>query len=162
VHRDGERHYPAFREPRAAAGRPLPDCVEEEFDAYLKCGRLEEGFLRLRCDECHAEKLVAFSCKKRRFCPSCGAGRMAETAALLADEVLLERPLRQWVLSLPHALRFLLATNTAALTQVPGVECRVISGDLLRRAGITRATGHTGAVTLVQRIGSALNLMKQP
>lgn len=42
-------------------------------------------------------KLVAFSCKKRGFCPSCGARRMAETAALLADEVLPERPLRQWV-----------------------------------------------------------------
>jgi len=37
---------------------------------------------------------------------------MAETAALLADEVLPDRPLRQWVLSLPHALRFLLATNS--------------------------------------------------
>ena len=32
---------------------------------------------------------------------------MVETAALLADEVLPERPLRQWVLSLPPALRFL-------------------------------------------------------
>ena len=41
---------------------------------------------------------------------------MAETAALLADEVLPDRPLRQWVLSLPHALRFLLATNSEALT----------------------------------------------
>jgi hypothetical protein len=39
-------------------------------------------------EQCHAEKLVAFSCKKRVFCPSCGARRMAETAALLADEVL--------------------------------------------------------------------------
>jgi hypothetical protein len=27
---------------------------------------------------------------------------MAETAALLANEVLPERPVRQWVLSLPH------------------------------------------------------------
>lgn len=27
-----------------------------------------------------------------------------------------ERPLRQWVLSLPYALRFLLATDPAALT----------------------------------------------
>jgi Transposase zinc-binding domain len=43
----------------------------------------------------HAEKLVAFSCKKRGFCPSCGGRRMAETAALLSDEVLPERPLRQ-------------------------------------------------------------------
>ena len=89
-----EQHYPVFRELRAEAGRPLPDYVEAEFDAYLKCGRLEEGFLRLRCEQCHAEKLVAFSCKKRGFCPSCGARRMAETAALLADEVLPERPLR--------------------------------------------------------------------
>ena len=51
-----EQHYPAFRQLRAEAGRPLPDYVEQEFEAYLKCGRLEEGFLRVRCDECHAEK----------------------------------------------------------------------------------------------------------
>jgi ribosomal protein S27E len=111
---------------RAEAGRPLPDYIEQEFDAYLKCGRLEEGFLRVRCETCHAEKLVAFSCKKRGFCPSCAARRMAETAALLA--------------------------------QVLGVVYRVISGDLLKRAGLTRTTGHTGAVTLIQRFGSALNL----
>jgi ribosomal protein S27E len=83
-----EQHYPAFRELPAAADRPLPDFVQQEFEAYLKCGRLEEGFLRVRCEQCHAEKLVAFSCKKRGFCPSCGGRRMAETAALLADEVL--------------------------------------------------------------------------
>ena len=79
--------------------------MQDEFDAYLKCGRLEEGFLRVRCEHCHAEKLVAFSRKKRGFCPSCGARRMAETAAPLADEVLPERPLRQWVLSLPRGSR---------------------------------------------------------
>jgi len=84
---------------RCESGRPLPEYVEQEFEAYLKCGRLEHGFLRVRCEECHAEKLVAFSCKRRGFCPSCGARRMAETAALLVDEVLPARPLRQWVLS---------------------------------------------------------------
>jgi len=35
---------------------------------------------------------------------------------------------------------------------------RTISGHLLRTADLTRATGHTGAVTLIQRFGSALNL----
>ena len=153
-----EQHYPVFRELRAEAGRPLPDYVEAEFDAYLKCGRLEEGFLRLRCEQCHAEKLVAFSCKKRGFCPSCGARRMAETAALLADEILPERPLRQWVLSLPMALRFLLATRPAVLSAVLGVVYRAISGHLLRGARLTRRDAHTGAVTLIQRFGSALNL----
>lgn len=47
----------------------------------LQCGRLEHGFLRLRCDTCHAEHLVAFSCKRRGFCPSCGARRMVDGAA---------------------------------------------------------------------------------
>lgn len=152
------QHFPAFRELREEAGRPLPDHVEEEFEAYLDCGRLEEGFLRLRCERCHAEKLVAFSCKKRGFCPSCGARRMAETAAMLADEVLPQQRLRQWVLSLPHPLRFLLATDPEALTWVLGVACRTISGYLIGKAGLTRATGDTGAVTFVQRFGSALNL----
>jgi ribosomal protein S27E len=115
IYRLVQQHYPAFRELRSEVGRPLPSYVQEEFEAYLKCGRLEEGFLRVRCEECHAEKLVAFSCKKRGFCPSCGGRRMAETAALLTDEVLPERPLRQWVLSLPHALRFLTAAVSAAV-----------------------------------------------
>ena len=83
---------------------------------------------------------------------------MAETAALLADEVLPERPLRQWVLSLPYALRFLLATDPDALTLVLGAVYRAISGFLLAKAGLTRATGNAGAVTLVQRFGSSLNL----
>ena len=150
-----EQHYPAFRELRAEAGRPLPDYVQEEFDAYLKCGRLEEGFLRVRCEHCHAEKLVAFSCKKRGFCPSCGARRMAETAALLADEVLPERPLRQWVLSLPYALRFLLAIDPAALTLVLGSVYRVLSGFLLAKAALTRASGNDakfGSVIPLQRL----------
>ena len=41
---------------------------------------------------------------------------MAETAALLAEEVLPERPFRQGLLSQPHALRFLLASDPDALT----------------------------------------------
>ena len=61
-----EQHYPEFRDLRAREGRPLPAYVQEEFEAYLKCGRLEEGFLRVRCEGCHAEKLVAFSCKCQR------------------------------------------------------------------------------------------------
>ena len=46
------------------AGRSLPDYIEDELDAYLKCGRLEEGLLRVRCEHCQLKKLVAFSCKE--------------------------------------------------------------------------------------------------
>jgi len=68
--------------------------VQAEFEAYLKCGRFEHGFLRVKCEQCRAEKLVAFSCKRRAICPSCGARRMVETAALLVEEVLPSRPMR--------------------------------------------------------------------
>lgn len=69
--------------------------------------------------------------------------------------------LRQWVLSLPYALRFLLATHPRALTQVLGIVYRTISAHVLRKARLTRATGATGATgaaTLIQRFGSARNL----
>ena len=153
-------YYPSFRDRRAAEDRPLPRYVEAEFEAYLKCGRLEAGFLRVRCESCHAEKLVAFSCKRRGFCPSCGGRRMAETAALLVDEVLPRVPICQWVLSLPFALRYLLATRPEVITQTLGIVYRAISGHLIRKAGLTRTTAATGAVTLIQRFGSALNVDK--
>ena len=81
------QHYPAFRTLMAEQGRPLPHYIQAEFEDFLRCGRLEHGFLRVRCEDCPHERLVAFSCKKRGFCPSCGARRMAESAALLLDEV---------------------------------------------------------------------------
>jgi hypothetical protein len=46
---------------------------------------------------------------------------MTDSAALLADDVLPKKPIRQWVLSLPFALRFLLATDPDALTRVLGI-----------------------------------------
>ena len=41
----------------------------------------------LRCGALGHDKLLAFSCKRRGFCLSCGARRMAKTAAQLADHV---------------------------------------------------------------------------
>ncbi len=153
-----ERYYPAFLAAVERDGRSLPTFVQQEFAAYLKCGRLEHGFLRVRCTQCHAERLVAFSCKRRGFCPSCAARRMVETAALLVDEVLPRQPLRQWVLSVPFPLRFLFATEPAALTAVLGIVYRAIAAHLIRKAGLTQASAQAGAVTLLQRFGGALNL----
>ena len=153
-----EQYYPAFVAHLAARERTLPAHVQREFADYLKCGRLEHGFLRVRCMDCHAERLVAFSCKRRGFCPSCGARRMAEGAALLVDEVLPREPMRQWVLSVPFALRYLFATDPAVMGQVLGIVTRAIASHLVKAAGYHHTTAQTGAVTLIQRFGSALNL----
>ena len=153
-----ERYYPAFSDYLAEAGKQLPAHVRQAFDGYLQCGRLEHGFLRLRCDTCHAEDLLAFSCKRCGFCPSCGARRMADGAAWLVDQVLPEWPIRQWVLSLPFPLRFLLATHPALIGRVLGIVYRAIAAHLIKQAGHTQQSARTEAVTLIQRFGSALNL----
>ena len=75
-----DRYYSEFRAYMAEQGRSLPLHVQKEFDEYLKCGRLEHGFLRLQCSTCYYEQLVTFSYKRRGFCPSCGSRRMAESA----------------------------------------------------------------------------------
>ena len=102
-----------FAQAEDAAGADLPQFVKDEFDAFLECGILAHGFLRLHCGEFGHDKLVAFSCKRRGFCPSCGARRMAQTAAHLVDHVIPHVPVRQWVLSLAIPLRLLLATAQA-------------------------------------------------
>jgi ribosomal protein S27E len=152
-----QEYWPEFQAELASHGKYLPAYVIKEFDEYLKCGRLEHGFLRVRCEACHDERLVAFSCKKRGFCSSCGARRMVDSAALLVDEILPHQPMRQWVLSVPFPLRFLLASQPAVMGKVLGIVYRAIATHLTRKAGYTKATARTGAVTLIQCFGGALN-----
>jgi hypothetical protein len=84
---------------------------------------------------------------------------MVESAAHLVDHVFPEVAVRQFVLTFPFPLRFLLAAEPRVLTEVLAVVQRGISTFLIRQAGHTVASGaRTGAVTLIQRFGSALNL----
>lgn len=148
-----------FEAQLASFDKYLPTFVLNEFRDYLRCGRLEYGFLRVKCNGCRHEHLVAFSCKRRGFCPSCGARRMIETAAHLVDNVIPQVPVRQWVLSFPWPLRLLFASQPNALARCLAVIVRAIQTDLTQRAGLKVASGaRTGVVTLIQRFGSALNL----
>ncbi len=142
----------------ASTGSELPRFIKEEFDAFLECGILAHGFLRLRCGECGHDKLLAFSCKRRGFCLSCGARRMSQTAAHLVDHVIPYVPVRQWVLSLPIPLRVLLAAQPELVTPVLQVVQLVVTRHLLDGAGLKANEGQGGAVTLIQRFGSAANL----
>ena len=50
---------------------------------------------------------------------------MAESGALLVDEVFPEQPVRQWVLSVPYPLRFQFASRPADMGRVLGKLHRV-------------------------------------
>ncbi len=139
-------------------GYPLPDFVTKEFEEYLRCGILAHGFLRAQCESCHAEHLVAFSCKRRGFCPSCGARRMSETAAHLVDSVLPMKPIRQWVLSFPFQIRLCLAVRPKIMARTLEIAHSVISSYYRKKAGLPKTKSMAGAVTLIQRFGGSLNL----
>ncbi len=110
--------------------------MKDEFDAYLDCGILAHGFLRLTCDGCARDTLVAFSCKRRGICPSCGTHRMAETAADLVDNIIPQVPVRQWVLSFPIPLRSLFAVHAELITPVLRVLHRAIHVHLIKQTGV--------------------------
>src|SRR5438093_11643116 len=84
---------------------------------------------------------------------------MADTAAHLIDRVFPRTPVRQWVLSLPFALRYRLAYDADMLGDVLAIFTRTVFGSLRQRA---RAVGIDGAqcgdVTFIQRFGGSLDV----
>ena len=84
---------------------------------------------------------------------------MAERAANLVEQVFPTVPVRQWVLTVPHRLRYRLAFDHALCRAVLGVFVRAVLGDYRRRArrqGLRDGQG--GSVTVIQRFGSGLQL----
>ncbi len=140
-------------------GGGLPSFVTRELRAYLRCGLLAHGCVHVRCERCEDEMVVAFSCKGRGFCPSCGGRRMNELAAHLVDRVIPEIPVRQWVLSLPWSLRYQLAFDAALCRDVLAAFIGVLFR-WLRRAAARQGVrdGQCGAVTVIPRFGGSLNL----
>jgi hypothetical protein len=138
-------------------GDPIPAHVEREFRQYLTCGILAHGFARARCAGCGHDFLVAFSCKGRGVCPSCGTRRMAETAAHLVDHVFPEVPVRQWVLSLPKRLRYFLHHGARLVNPVLRIFLAEVEAALRLCSPDAPSGARFGAVTFVHRFGSALN-----
>src|ERR671925_160217 len=139
----------------------LPAYVQREFYDYLQCGILAHGFLRLGCDTCKKGVLLAFSCKRRGFCPSCAGRRMAQTAAHLVERVIPWVPTRQWVVSVPIPLRYWMASSQDLTAKVHTIIRTTIGQYYVNQAvtrGLTRANVQPGSVTFIQRFGSAINL----
>ena len=85
---------------------------------------------------------------------------MADTAAHLVDRVLPEVPVRQWVLTLPYPLRYRCAYDAKLMSEVLKVFLRSLFASLRRRARRQGVQGRLqcGAVSFLQRFGSAINL----
>jgi len=71
--------------------------TDEVVGKYKQCGDPHYGFARIKCTECGAEYLRAFSCKCRGFCPSCSKRKSLDLAIFLEEELFRLVPHRHWV-----------------------------------------------------------------
>ena len=141
-------------------GKYIPSHVRKEFESYLACGIYCHGFTRLQCvGECKQGFLLPFSCKCRGFCNSCIGRRMAQTSLNLTDYVLPNIQYRQWVLSIPIVLRYVMARDSTILTKVQRVLVKAIRSYFRRQArkeGIRDA--EIGVISVIQLFGGSVNL----
>jgi hypothetical protein len=76
-------------------------------ERFLTCGDYRRGVARIRCTNpaCGHDYFRPFSCKGFYLCPSCSQKRTLLFAEHLTNDVLLELPHRQFVFTMPKALR---------------------------------------------------------
>jgi hypothetical protein len=138
----------------------LPAYVQRESYDYLQCGILAHGFLRLGCDTCKKEVLLAFSYMRRGFCPACTGRRMAQTAAHLVKCVIPWVPTRQWVVSVPIPLRYWMAPSRDLTARVHTIIRTTIAQYYVTQAvkrGVAQQKVQPGSATFLQRFGGNLN-----
>ena len=154
-----QENWLSFLRAREEEGRTLPTYIKREFEDFIQCGILANGFMRLKCDACRNDKLIAFSCKHRGFCPSCAGRRMSESAAFFMDRVLLHELIRQWVFSFPIPLRFWMAKNPKLMTRILTAIIRVLfSFQTTHAKNLGIQSGQGGSITLIQRFGDGARL----
>jgi len=162
LYRTVERYFPQFLAQTQQLGT-LPKFVQREFEDYLKCGLLEHGWALCHCTRCGLEHRVGLSCKRRGFCPSCVGRRMNEAATELVDEVLPAVAMRQWVVTVPWALKYRFGYDRRACALLSRLFNEALARLMRRKAkaelGLSSVSeAHTGAVTFVQRADAALRL----
>ena len=96
-------------------------------DRFLDCGNPMNGFARIKCSSCGAEKLLHFSCKTRGCVPSCQARRSEEWARWFADDLAEPVPHHQIVFTIPKMLRAYFRYDRTLMTDLSRAAYRAVS-----------------------------------
>ena len=122
---------------------------------YLDCGDLHCGFARVRCDHCGHEYLLAFSCKRRHFCPSCHQKRVIEYGEWLLTDVLKKVPHRHWVFSIPKRLRIYFMYDRKLLGKLS--KCAWNAMNTFLKSAVLHEQAVPGASIAIQTYGGFQN-----
>ncbi|MGD7653931.1 MAG: IS91 family transposase [Verrucomicrobiales bacterium] len=122
--------------------------------SFLRCGDISSGFTRLQCPDCGHERLLAFTCKGRYFCPACHQRRVRTGAWWIARELCHPVPHRQFVFTMPRPLRGIFRKRRELL----GLLFQTATGCLRDwfRARLDLPEGRIAAVAAVQTFGDYL------
>jgi hypothetical protein len=162
LHQVLAEYVPAFIAKAEQADRNVPAFVHKELEAMVACGVFEHGLTHWKCGVCGFSRVLPFSCKSRT-CSFCGARHMTETAARLVEHIVPRVPVRQWVLSFPPPLRYLLAYDADLLGEALSLFVASVFSFYRQKArqylGLESSDGlYCGAVTVIQRARSDLAL----
>ncbi len=135
LHPLGSEWWPKFVESVEGEGGSVPGFVTRGVQRYLNCGVPEAGFIRLRCLNCGIDTALAFSCKGRGLCPSCGSRRMHDLAHHLVERVLPDVGIRQYVLSPPSEVVGLLAGRGEVLSTLSRIFVDAVFNGIRGRVG---------------------------
>ena len=128
--------------------------IEKVIYRYLDCGDLHQGFARVRCNDCGHEYLLAFSCKRRHFCPSCHQKRVVEFGEWLCLDVLKKIPHRHFVFSIPKILRRYFLYDRKLLAALS--RCAWESLKVFMQQAVPEKEPIPGAVIAIQTFGDFL------
>ncbi len=138
---------------RRIHGPLSPDSIDV-VDQFYRCGDLAAGFTRLQCPDCSHEKLLAFTCKTRHFCPSCHQRRVRSVGDWIAHTVCFDVPHRQFVFTMPRPLRGIFRKRRKLLFHL----FHVAIGSLRdwMRARLDLPNGQLAAIAAAQTFGDYL------
>jgi len=128
--------------------------IEKVICRYLDCGDLKNGFARVKCKDCGHEYLLAFSCKRRHFCPSCHQKRVVEFGEWLCIDVLKKVPHRHFIFSIPKILRRYFLYDRKLLPALS--RCAWESLKIFIQEAVPEKEPVPGAVIAVQTFGDFL------
>jgi len=121
---------------------------------YLDCGILHNGFARVKCRACNHEYLLAFSCKRRHFCPSCHAKRVVEFGEFACSNVLKNVPHRHFVFSIPKIIRIYFLFDRTLLKELSKIAWKVLG--LYYKNAVNKQDAAPAAVASIQTFGDFL------
>ena len=133
---------------------PLHPAATATVESFLRCGDLASGFTRLECPDCGHERLLAFTCKTRHFCPACHQRRVRSTSEWIAGSVCHHVPHRQVVFTIPKVLRGIFRKRRQLLSLLFQSAIDTLTESFRLQLGL--AEGKLGAVAAVHTFGDYL------